>query len=400
MIDRIGVIKIIQWGCVVYLIGNLGTVQVSRCWTLFLFRGMAGIGISMLLCGLLTTIVQVADDRSKNKFMGWYHSFSSLGTFCGAMASGYLCEVISWRAVFFIPTLLIAILYCLAIGWRSPAAGRPSHAVRNDYGGALLLFGWLSLLVTWLSAGGDEWPWFSPIMLTLLGLGIASFAIWFHLEAKHPNPLLNVNLFRFNRNLRNLIALLFVSSLLVGGVKYFVPIYLTQAKNYEPIQIGWLILTYAAARIIASPMVGIFSDNGRDERIMRFGWVTLSLAFLALSACSVFGLMAWPEPVFFMFLVAIGVGSSCINPNATSKLMAGVSDHQKGLMAGCCQMIGVMGYAIGISAFESIYSNASDPSAGCWLTCLIATGISVFCFASVVTRPFINAEAAMSKSDA
>src|SRR5207253_649944 len=105
---------------------------------------------------------------------------------------GALVERASWPAVFWSRAPLV--LAALALSWLIPTTARLGSVRGFDAIGAALLVTWLSALLLVFAVGSELFGLTLPLGLALLAL--LAFAAFLIREARHPQPLIRLSLFR------------------------------------------------------------------------------------------------------------------------------------------------------------------------------------------------------------
>ena len=381
--DRFGAKKIVLLGGSLYILGAVGAAGQDIYNIALVLRAIEGIGAAMLMSGGMVVLVQGIETSRLGRLQGATGVASSVGTILGALSGGWLCEEISWRAVFLLPVPAALILVMVTLRWRPRIVlkGLMPRIPRPDAPGSMLLFCWLGPLVFGFNQG-DEMQWSSPMTIRVFGFAAVAFILWLFIENRSRYPLVDVSLLKTQRPLRHVFLLFGTTAMLVSGTMFFVPVFLQQSQQFDPTDIGWVIIAFPVTRLLMSPLAGIWTDRGAILRMMQIGLVFIFLGFFGLmldaSRCDVAMVIA--------FLIVLGVGVSLLIPTTTKWLMTQMPDHQKGMMAGLYQTINMVGSTMGVGVFEALYATSTKPVLGCRFVCLFAVLLCTFVFCVAFVR--------------
>ena len=196
-------VMMVAGGFIAALGGTFAAALVGRT-----LQGCAGavipVGISIL-----------RDTLPQGKIAGAVSLMSAsfgIGSALGLPLSGFIYEHLGWQATFWVVALL-ALALVLAV-----AAYIPKSTVRTkgrfDYTGALLLSGAMTALLLAITKGGT-WGWTSGVVLGLFTAFAVLMAIWFPLELRNGQPLVDLR-----TSARRPVLLVNIGAVLVGFSMY------------------------------------------------------------------------------------------------------------------------------------------------------------------------------------
>src|SRR5204862_8329358 len=123
------------------------------------------------------TLGQFLPPADRARISGLITAVFSLASVVGPVVGGYLTDVLSWRAVFYVtvPIGLVALL----VLWRFfPSVGYSGRARDMDFGGLLTSVAGIVLVLLGLSWGGREYAWQSPQVVGTLLVGIVLLLVF------------------------------------------------------------------------------------------------------------------------------------------------------------------------------------------------------------------------------
>ncbi|GAA5082749.1 MFS family permease [Thermocatellispora tengchongensis] len=344
-----------------------------------LVQGLAGGLITPQTAGLIQTLFR---GEERGRAFGALGAVIGLATAAGPLIGGVLIAVAGnqdgWRWVFYVnlPVGLVA----LPLAWRLLPSPRDLRAGGSGAGGsgaggsgaggrrhsldpvgvALLGLGVLLLLLPFVQEqqwrGAGKW-----LLLPAAALVLACFAAW---ERRHPEPMVNLELFRLRSyRLGAAISLLYFAGF--TGIFFAFTLYLQNGLRYSALLAGLAITPFALGSAAAAMVGGrIVARYGRQVVAAGLVAVVAGLTVTMLAVHLVPGDHA--GLVTAAPLLAAGVGSGLvISPNQTITLSE-VPPAGGGSAAGVLQTGQRIGTAVGIAAAGAVYFATLSASGGDW----------------------------------
>ena len=181
-------------------------------------------------------VVLFPDPRERIKAVGVWGGLAGLGGTTGAVISGVLTDVASWRWIFYInvPVALFALAMVPRLVSESRMV-REQHQ-RLDVAGAVTATGGLIAIVYGLQAAARH-PWgSSQVLLPLLG-GVGLIAVMVAIEARSQAPLIPLRFFSNRTRVVANLATLFSTSAFFSWV-FLMTLFEQQVLHYSPLQSG------------------------------------------------------------------------------------------------------------------------------------------------------------------
>lgn len=178
-----------------------------------LFRVLQGASGALLVPGSLSIITATFEGATRSRAFGtWAASTSGLALF-GQPLGGMLVDSLSWRAAFLVNVPLIAIAL-----WATIRHMRESRDAQSDG-----KFDWLGALVGAIAIGGlafgatrgQQRDWQDSLAWISLGVGAVALVVFPILMLRRPHPLIPLELFRSRE-----FAVINISTFLVYGALY------------------------------------------------------------------------------------------------------------------------------------------------------------------------------------
>ena len=237
--DRFGRRRIFCAGVAVFALASIGCGLAQSVSDLIVARAAQGIGGALLVPGSLAIISASFDEAKRGKAIGTWSAFTAITASIGPILGGWLIEQVSWRAVFFINVPLALIVLMISL-WHVPESRDDDANTKLDWLGSALATLGLGLLVYGL-VESSRLGFGAPMVFATVFAGALLLAVLLFVEARLPNAMLPLALFR-SRNFSgaNLLTL-FLYTGLSGGM-FFFPLNLIQIQGYTATGAGaaWL----------------------------------------------------------------------------------------------------------------------------------------------------------------
>ncbi len=348
--DLIGQRRIFLIGLVVFTAASVLCALAPSQGVLVAARFVQGAGGALTSAVVLGMIVSMfPEPRDQAKAIGVYGFVASAGGSIGLLAGGVLTEAISWHWIFFInvPVGIATAFFATRLVEDHQGIGLAEGA---DLPGAVLLTTGLMLGVYTILQVGEQ-GWASTQTLGLGGVSVALVAAFVARQARIPNPLMPLRLFRS----RNVAGANGAMALLVAGMfaMFFLgALYLQRILGYDPLEVG---LAFLPATIV----MGTISLRYSERLIMRFGpKATLLPGMVSIAA----GLLLFARtPVDGSYItdvvpavVLIGLGAGLSFPSLMTLAMSGATPSDSGLASGLINATVQVGGAIGLAVLATI----------------------------------------------
>ncbi len=231
-------------------------------------RALQGIFGALLTPSALAVIVASFPPDERGAAIGSWTAWGGIAMVIGPLAGGWLIDVATWRWIFAInvPFVIATVIIVRMAVSERPREGPPPHL---DYLGAILcalgLAGPVFALIRQPSVG-----WGSPQVLVPAFVGLAMLALFLVHEARTPQPMLPLGLFR-RRNFAvgNLETLLMYGGL--SAVIFFLVLFLQQVAGYDALQAGLATLPITIVTFLLARRAGRLADRYGPRWFMGVG---------------------------------------------------------------------------------------------------------------------------------
>ncbi|MGI9624967.1 MAG: MFS transporter, partial [Acidimicrobiales bacterium] len=323
---------------------------------LIVARVVQGLGSAAMIPSSLSLALLAFPATRRSLAVGAWAGVTAIAGASGPPIGAALIQFGSWRLVF-----LVAIpigVFTLVVGSRLFSDGalgaRPG---RLDLVSGPLAAISVGLVVAVLLQSAT-WGWDDPRVIAALVAAPMLMGLVVYRSARHPTPLLDLDLFRSRRFV---VASSMTTLYNAAGSGYWLaaPLFLQLVWGWSVLASGLAIaptpLTHA---LLAAPM-GRRADSGAHRPLMITGALItmVGMAGLALSTDSTPDY--WTE--IFPFAILIGVGGAMAWPVFTSGALIDVVPEQYGEANGVNLTMRQLGAALGVAVVIAVIGNESDP---------------------------------------
>jgi DHA2 family multidrug resistance protein len=356
--DTVGRKKIYIMGFTIFIIGSILAGLSWNLGSMVVFRVIQAIASSADYPTAMAIIaITFREPRERAQALGiWSSSFASASVF-GPLIGGPLIDIFGWRSVFLVnlPVGLIGLFMALAYIHESVSEHK---TVQFDWWGASTLGAALASLVMVLDQGMD-WGWASGSSL-LCYAGIVVFgAIFFWIEKRHPEPIVDFSFFK-NRTFNGALLNNFIVFMGMMGSVFAIPLFAQTFLGYDATQSGLLFIPMGLCIPLAAIVLGRTLLAKFNPRSVIF-WGTLG------GACALFCL-SWIDPrssawdiIWPLGLMALFMGSGMAQ--RTNLIASSVPPSEIGVASSILALVRNIGGAVGIAVFGTMINTFTENNA-------------------------------------
>jgi MFS family permease len=362
--DMFGRVRLYNLGFMIFTVASIALSldpfqhATGALW-LIGWRVVQAVGGAMVFANSTAILTDAFPARQRGMALGINQVAAIAGSFIGLVLGGVLAEW-DWRAVFWV-SVPIGILGTVWSYLSLHELGERNGGRLDWWGNATFAVGLSALLAAITYGlqpyGGHSTGWTNPWVLAGMIGGVALLVAFCVVEARVPDPMFHLALFR-NRTFAsaNLAGLL--ASVSRGGMQFMLIIWLQgiwlPLHGYDyastPLWAGIYLLPLTVGFLIAGPVSGWLSD--------RFGVRPFAVGGALVVAASFVGLVVLPVNFpywLFALLVAVnGIGSGLFSSPNASAVMGSVPPAQRGAAAGMRGTFFNSGAALSIGIFFTL----------------------------------------------
>ncbi|MGC5165645.1 MFS transporter [Luteimicrobium sp. DT211] len=240
-------------------------------------RALQGVSGALLVPSSLAIIIATFTGPAQAKAIGSWTAWTSVAGLAGPLVGGIFVDALSWRWVFAINVLPIAVTLWLLRG--VPRGARVEGRHIDGLGATLATVGLAGTVFGLIELGARGWA--SPLVWPPVAVGVASlvaFVIW---ERFDPDPMLPLSLFRARNFAVGNVATLVVYGAL-GLVSFAMSIFLQQVAGYSAFQAGLAQLPTTVVMIGLSTRFGALAGRLGPRWFMAAGPAVAAVGMLTL----------------------------------------------------------------------------------------------------------------------
>ena len=346
--DLYGRKRVFQLAIVVFLVASALCGASQNMFELIAFRGLQGVGGGGLLSLAFAIIGDVIPPRERGRYQGYFGAVFGVSSVVGPLAGGFAVDNLSWRYIFYVnlPLGIVALIVTNRV-LRLPVRKRE---VKIDWLGALLLVAGVSCILLATQLGGENYPWASWQIIGLFALGALVIAGFVLREARAPEPILPLSLFRIQIfSVSNIIA--FVSGIAMFGALAFLPQYLQLVHGVSATISGLLLLPLLVGLLAMSISSGLYiSRTGNYRWFPLAGTIGVTIGLLLLTRLGAHTSLL----VVSLDILVFGLGLGLFMQVLTLVVQNAVPMKQMGVATSSVTFFRSMGGAIGASALGAV----------------------------------------------
>lgn len=347
--DMLGYKKIFLTGLLSFAGASLLCGFSTGIWMLIVFRAIQGLTVAMQMAIGLAIVTAVFPPNERGKAIGIYATAIALGLMVGPVLGGLIAQYLSWRFVFYINAPIAVI--SLAWGYRVIPRGERKPTQQLDIPGAVLAFVFLFSILLYANRG-KNWGWFSPWCFTLLGIAVVFGGLFFHVERKSEQPMMDLSIFK-NRRFSFACLGSLINFMALYAVIFLTPWYLSDALHHDVLVVGLVMIAFPLVTFFIGPLSGSLSDRIGFRGLAFAGMSIHAIGVLLLSRLdgSASGLdVGWR-------LAVCGLGAGMFQSPVNSAVMGSAPRRFRGIASSILAVTRNTGMAFGIAVAGTIVYN-------------------------------------------
>jgi EmrB/QacA subfamily drug resistance transporter len=326
--DKLGRRNIFVTGIALFTAASVACGLAPNVAALIAARAVQGVGAALLVPSSLAIIGAVFPDAERGRAIGTWAGVGAIMAAIGPVAGGWLVDVWSWRAIFFMNVPLAVVTIALAV-YAVPNSHNVDAPRELDWAGAVVAALGLGALAYGLTAASER-SVAGTAALAWAGAGVLMLAAFIAIEARSRNPMMPLDVFHSRDFVGvNLVTLLLYFAL--GGVFFFLPFTLIRAYGYTATQAGAALLPLPVVIGSLSRVAGGLTDRFRAHALLTIGPLIAGIGFALLALPDV-RTPYWLG--FFPALIVLGFGMTLTVAPLTTTVMAAVPERRSGVASG------------------------------------------------------------------
>jgi EmrB/QacA subfamily drug resistance transporter len=322
--DAFGRKRVLFWGLAGFAAASVLCALAPTAAFLIGARGLQGLAGALLVPSSLALIFSTFSGAGQARAIGAWTAWTSTAFIAGPLIGGLLVDLASWRLVFAINIVPIAVTLFLLV--HLPPDRAADAGTRVDIVGAVLGVLGLALPVFALIEHVN-FGWGSPVILVPLVVGLVSFAAFIGHEGRTRQPMMPLSLFRVrNFWVGNVATTLVYAALSLGS--FILVVFLQQVGGYSATMAGLALLPVSLVSISLSGVVGRLAGRFGPRLFMCFGPIIAGIGYftmLRVSPSVTYVNQVLPGVVIF------GLGLTITVAPLTSAILGAIEPRRAGI---------------------------------------------------------------------
>ncbi len=353
--DLLGRRKILTLGLLGFGAASLLCAFAPNVQILIFARALQGIAGALLVPSSLALVIGSFSGPAQAKAIGTWTAWTGISFLLGPLIGGILIDTASWRWIFAINVIPIALTLYLLRSAKIPQK-TPSRAPIDLVGAVLCAFGLGGPVFGLIEQ--SHYGWSSPLIYIPLVVGAGLFLGFLRHEQTTAHPMLPLGLFR-NRNFSfgNAATLAIYAGLTTAT--FLIVLFLQQVAGYSALAAGMSLLPVTLMMFILSPRFGALAGRRGPRLFMSLGPVIAGIGFLLMLRLST-DVSYWTQ--LFPAIVVFGLGLSMTVAPLTSAILGDIEPAQAGIASAVnnavARVAGLLAVAV-VGAVVSVQFGAS-----------------------------------------
>jgi EmrB/QacA subfamily drug resistance transporter len=323
--DLFGRVRMYETGFLVFVIGSFACALAWSELSLIVFRLVQGVGGALIAANSGAVIADTFPPERRGRAYGFNSIGFNTGAVLGVVLGGAIVTYVSWRWIFWInvPIGVGALLVARRVLVDRSARQRRSLDWWGMASVGLGLFGLLWAMVELITTPLD------PTIVASLAAGVVLLLVFWRIERRVGDPMLDFSLFRVVTMTPSLLAALF-QSLANFAVLFLLLMYLQGVRHLSPIHASLLLVPGYVIGGVVGPFAGRVAD--RRGAVLP---ATLGLAIQVLALVAYAQLGRATSLTYVVVAYAVGaVGAGLFFPSNNSAVMKAAPRESFGVASG------------------------------------------------------------------
>lgn len=321
--DAYGRVLIMRIGLIAFGVASIAVAAAPEPLVLIIARALQGAAGALLVPSSLALITATMRADAQSRAIGVWTALTTAAQLAGPLIGGLFVDYLSWRLVFLINVVPIAItLYLLS---RLGLTGRPSGTRVDWLSGALCALGLGGIVFALIEQPLQGWG--APAIWAPGIIGLVLFVLFLARQRQGEGALMPLWLFRIrNFGWGNLSTLFVYAALSLNG--FVVGVYLQQGAGLGATWAGLASLPMTILLILLSSRVGAWSAKLGPRLFMTVGPLLMATGALLLLLVAE-GFDYWWQVLPAM--VVMGLGLALTVAPLTSTILGAIDESHSGI---------------------------------------------------------------------
>lgn len=355
--DSLGRKRLFIPGVAIFALGSMCSALAPSAEFLIGARVLQGVGGAIIAPTAIAVVLPAFPPNKRSTVIGVTGATGALGAVAGPALGAFLTDAWSWRGIFWINVPISVLVLVLAPRLLQESKNERATG-RVDLVGVPI--GTVGVgLIMYAIVRAESWGLADARVIATFVVGVAMIPLLIRRSRDHPEPLIELDLFRLRSFSSTNAGLAFYSMAFTSG--FLANSLLLQELWDESLRTtGLALIASPLLAAIISPFAGRFADRIGHRWILAGGSTACSVGYLSFLFTLDGEPATWGVYVPTSLLVGLGVGATIAT--WASAGLADVSPNQFGTANATVRSTQQVCYALGISVIVALLADVSaDP---------------------------------------